>query len=161
MFAEAEAAIRECEAHLQRTNSFNTVVESFLVQYLLVLICREYEVAVRQIISDRAARTGDAEVSEFVRSAVEQLIRSIRIGEISGALGRFGQSQKTRFQEFVRENPIVHTSYDTVINNRHLVAHREGVQITFNELKRHFADGRRIIEQVGIILAEAGTVQRS
>jgi hypothetical protein len=154
MFAEAEAAIRECEAHLKSTESFNTVVEGFLVQYLLILICRECEVAVRQIISDRAVRTGDAEVSEFVRSAVEQLIRSIRIGEISGALGRFGQSQKMQFQEFVSENPVLQTSHDTVINNRHLVAHREGVQITFNELKGHFSQGRRIIEQVGVILGE-------
>lgn len=150
-FRETARAIFDCEEHLAKTESFGTVVESYLVQHLLVLVCREYELALRELVVSRAAKVGDPELQAFTRSAAEQLIRSVRLNEVSGLLGRFGVIHKQRLQEDMRHNPAVQASYDSIINNRNLVAHIEGVQVTFQELKT-------LVEQANLILREVARI---
>lgn len=151
-FPEVEEALGACERHLHGTKSFNTEIESFLVQYLLVVICREYENTIEALVEKRAGRAGDRHLTRFVKSATDNIFRSVKINEISGFLGRFGDDYKTKFNDFVQNNSDVHASFDNIVLNRHAITHRGMVQMTFNELSKSFDKSKRLLDEIASIL---------
>lgn len=141
----ADTAIAVCEEHLTRTNSQNTEIESYLVKYLLVVICSEFEEMVVRTVEARAGNLQDAEMFTFVRSATAQLFRSLRISELAGLLGRFAPAIKEGFATSVN-NTSAHAAFDTLVNNRMQVAHTTGVvNLTFGELKARYQESKDVV----------------
>jgi hypothetical protein len=50
-------AIEACRAHLEATGTSNTEIEAYLVRYLLVLTCGEYERTVEELVMARAHKS--------------------------------------------------------------------------------------------------------
>jgi hypothetical protein len=151
-FPESELTLKACRAHLEKTNTFNTEIESFLVQHLLIVICREYQTNIEVIFEKRARQTEDVEITNFVRSATNQLLRSIKISELKGFIGKFNDQHKERFGKFVESNGEAKAAYDNIVVNRHAVAHDGRVQLTFTELESSFKKSRGILEEMESIM---------
>ena len=128
-----EAAIKFCEEHLKGTGTKGTEIESILTKYLLVYICGAYETEIKNMITLRAARTGDKEIESFVKNTIKTF-RSLKIEDIKGSLlGRFSDGCKAVFNSKI-QNTEAETRYSNIITNRHLVAHGREINITFDEL---------------------------
>jgi hypothetical protein len=131
--ANVDAAIKRCEEHLNSTGTKGSEIESILTKYLLVYICGAYETEIKNMITLRAARTGDKEVESFVKNTVKAF-RSLKIDDIKGSLlGRFSDGCKSIFDSKIH-NTEAEIRYSNIITNRHLVAHGSEINITFDEL---------------------------
>jgi hypothetical protein len=146
-FTQLENALTVCKNHLDNTGTRGTEIESYLVGFLLVNICSEFEIRLRKILEMRAAHPGDTYLSNFVVYASGRIIRSIKIGEIAGYLGGFGTDWKDNFHSAVKDKPP-HVAYDNIMANRQLVAHVSGTMMTFAELEAAFQEACHVLTAV-------------
>ena len=141
-----DAEIELCEEHLRAAGAFDTEIETFLVRYLLVLICGRYEETIESLVVRRAERAGDAQVTQFVKSAVDRMVRSPKTSDIAGLLDRFGEEEKDRFREKVKDTRA-ELSFNGIVANRHAIAHGGTVQMTFEDLRKDYSRSLAVLEE--------------
>jgi len=147
VFSEVDQAIELCREHLDRTNSTATEIEAFLVRYLLVLIVAKFEAAVRSGLIAEIKANARARVAAFAVSSVDNVLRSIKLGELSGVLNKFEPELGAIFSDGISRIPQAKNAYDNILNNRRTVAHDLGlVQLTFRELCENYADSKAVVE---------------
>jgi hypothetical protein len=135
-----------CESHLSSTKAQGTEIEVLLTRSILVLICSEFEQTIESIIQERCSSIDDESVKEFVGSCVDAVFRSVKSSEIAGLLNRFGRDYKEAFKQKADENPEAVTFYNNIVINRHSVAHADGGNITFSEVKRFYEEGHIVLD---------------
>lgn len=145
-FTRIENVIGTCTEHLEATDGYHTEVESYLVQYLLVLIVSEYESRIKELFGRRCARSVDPRVSAFMNQRGAQLITRFGIGEISGSLRWFGDDYKQHFQNAC--DGRTRTAWENIYTNRHLVAHDSGVQMTFGDLRAIYEESLLVLDAI-------------
>jgi len=88
-FKRIDNALKVCSNHLDATNP-GPEIESYLVGYLLVLACSEFEQRFEALVAKRCARSTDSVLIAFMAQATDKLFRSPRIKEMAGFLERLG-----------------------------------------------------------------------
>ena len=68
-----------------------------LVASMVLLVVSHYESHIADQFIERAARSGDPHVANFVKKHVSRRFRSPDIGKINAALGEFGAEYRERF----------------------------------------------------------------
>ncbi len=137
MFTRSTADLASCAQHLEDTGSVGTPIEKILVGYVLTVIHAEFEQAIRGAVRERCAVEGDPHLTAFTGNAATRVIRSIRISELSGALGLFDASCKESFQAAVNGSQA-ETYYGNIESNRQLLAHESGSMATMTEVREWF-----------------------
>lgn len=140
------AAIEDCESHLSTSGAYGTAIESYLTQHILILLCADIQQDIYRIAEMRADITGDREIVNYVSSTGKRVLRSVQKNEIAGFVGLFGSDAKEALDSLVNESEV--TIYNAAVKNRHDVAHKQGVQITFRELKEIVLVAERLLEAV-------------
>lgn len=138
--------LEECTSHIEETSSSGSEVEAFLAQYLLVSLCAEMQEEMYRVVELRAKQCGDDELCSFALSSSKRLLRSVKVGELSGFVGHFGVDRKRRFNEALDERATL--QYNTAVESRHSVAHKNGAQVTLGELTA-------IVDAAGAVLDAA------
>jgi len=147
-FSQLDEEIKLCERHLETTGTRNTQIENYIVRYLLVRVCAEYETRIKTLVQRRCTRVNDAHILSFTNRGAELAARNFNIGDITGVLGMFGEDYKAAFKQAVHSQTC-HAAWDNIYNNRHTVAHGDGsVMMTFNDLKRDYANSLVVIEEI-------------
>jgi hypothetical protein len=150
--SSVDEAIEISNEHLKITNSFGTEIEAFLVRYILVIICAEFEKSVLDLIVKRVEKTKDTEVTTFVDSIIYKQFRRVRTSEMAGLLGSFNMELKNRFNGEIN-NTDEQVSFNNIVNNRHNMAHgRSMVQMTFNELCDNYKKSLKILAEFKNVL---------
>lgn len=124
--------LEECSKHIDATSSSGSEVEAFLAQYLLVSLCAEMQEEVYRVVELRANQCGDRELCSFALSSSKKLLRSVKVSELSGFVGHFGAERKRRFLDALDDRASL--QYNSAVEGRHSVAHRNGAQVTLGEL---------------------------
>lgn len=151
-FPYSESAIEVCEKHLVATNSKSTEIENYLVRFLLVQICAEFEKTVLALIIERAARSGDQQLTRLIDSLKKRLFSSLRTGEMAGILGRLDENLKNQFNNAVN-NSDAQVAFNNIVSNRHDFAHfRSVVQMSFNDLLKDYARSKKVLEEFANVL---------
>jgi hypothetical protein len=146
LMLRTKTAIADCESHLKSTNSYGTEIESYLTQHLLVIFCAEIQQEIYKIVDERSDVSNDEGLRVFVRSSGRRTLRSVGKAEIANFLELFGAQAKEKFNSLLDDKDI--TVYNNAVQNRHDVAHRHGVQISFEEVKDALAAANKILEAV-------------
>jgi hypothetical protein len=147
-FARLDNAMAVCKAHLDATGTRGTEIEHYLVGYLVVIICAEFDARFKKIVETRAGRTGDAHLKNFVVHACGKIVRGNKVSELTSHLGGFGGTCKTDFHAAIA-GTTSQGSYDNIMTNRHTVAHHTtSHSMTFNELERAYADSHALLTAV-------------
>lgn len=133
LLLRTNAAIESCKLHLQESDSWNTEIESFLTQHILVMMCADVQQEIYKILEKRVGYSGDNEVKDFALASGKKILRSIGKSEVVGFVGNFGEGAKAYLNSHVDEREI--TLYNNAVKNRHDVAHKSGSNITFKELE--------------------------
>ncbi|MGQ4808743.1 hypothetical protein NKDENANG_02131 [Candidatus Entotheonellaceae bacterium PAL068K] len=157
-----DQAIEVCQVHLENSGATGTEIEAYLTRYLLVLICAVFEEEIESRIVERAARSEDAGLESFVRSAVGQIFRSLKTSEIAGLLNRFGVQYRERFRQELSNNERAETFFNNIVTNRHDTAHSAGSNVSFAELVRFYAESHVVLDAVKAALeGESGSHDRN
>src|SRR6266566_2384523 len=104
-FGQLDYEIAQCERHLDATGTRNTEAETYLVRYLLVRICAEYETRIRTLVQRRCARVNDQHLLNFANFWAVEATRRFKISDISGMLKGFGDDYKSAFSDAVTGQP--------------------------------------------------------
>ncbi len=154
-FSYSENAICKCREHLTETKTFSTEIETFLVHYLLVLICSEFESRVLEITLERVKKTGDSQVFSFVGNIIQRKFRRLRTGEMSELLKQFDSELSDKFDKIVNNSPE-QVSFNNIVNNRHDFAHgNKSIEMSFNDLESDFKKAKKIFEIYSSVLGIA------
>ena len=141
-----ETQLHNAEKHLDDTSSRQSEIETYIVQYLLVRACAEYESRLVRMVERRCLRVGDAHVKRFVQRSIRDSCRYFNIGDIKGLLGRLGDDYKEAFDSKVM-NTQSHVAWDNIYTNRHSVAHGHGsVQMNFADLKQNYSESLAVLD---------------
>ena len=143
-----DQALEKCEAHLSLEETVEAEVQSLLVQSLVILIYAEFEQKARELIRDRCrnAVATDDSVREFLDSCAKSALRGLKISEIAGLLNRFGESHKEVFNQRLDQNQRAKNMYDSILSNRHRIAHGEGSAVTVGDVKQYYEHGHCVLD---------------
>ncbi|TKJ73660.1 hypothetical protein PspCFBP13508_05950 [Pseudomonas sp. CFBP13508] len=134
MLLRTKAALDECEAHLSATDSWNSEIESYLTQHVLIVLCADIQQSIYQILESRLDGAGDIELKNFAIATGKRCLRSVGKNEVSGFLGFFSTEAKNYLNTHIADETV--SLYSNAINSRHDVAHSVGTKITFMELQK-------------------------
>ncbi len=106
---------------------------SYLSSYLVVMLSGVYEDCIEHLLSLRAGRAGDPEVSAFVAKTVDKTFRNPTFDKIVGILGKFSQQYATQLKTVVQDRDA--RAIDSIVNNKNLIAHgKRSSQLTLGEV---------------------------
>lgn len=147
-FGQLDYEIQQCEQHLDATRTRNTEVENYLVRYMLIRICAEYETRIEILVQQRCSRTNDAYIRRFAHWGSEIATRQFNIGDISGMLGKFGDDYKKTFSDAILKTKA-EVAWNNIYTNRHAVAHGYAtVMMTFTDLKTDYAASQSVLDAI-------------
>lgn len=147
-FGQIDDEIRLCEEHLNATGAWNTIIENYLVRYLVVRICAEYETRIRMLVQRRCLRTNDPHLLSFAQWGATVATKNFNVGDIAGMLGKFGTDYQRAFNNAVINNNS-HRAWDSIYTNRITVAHGNGaVMMTLGDLKTAYKDSLIVIDEL-------------
>lgn len=153
--ARIKNIIDDCERHLKASGAENSEISSYLTQHGLVVLCADIQQEIYRIFENRAAQVDDAEIFNFVSNAGRRVLRSVRKDDISKTVAMFGPHVKSMLNASVDDSDV--TIYNNAVNDRHDVAHRNGAQLTFQELKGAVIVAEKILNAIDTSLLESKT----
>lgn len=127
-------ALVDCRTHLEASDAWNTSIESYLTQHVLVILCAEIQQSIYQILESRLEASADNDLKNFAITTGKKCLRSVGKAEVSGFLGFFSVEAKEYLNANVADEMV--TLYGNAVSNRHEVAHSNGAKITFKELEK-------------------------
>jgi hypothetical protein len=130
--------------------STNPLVESCLVQYLLVAFYSEVEERIKEIISSRISDIQDRKVAAFVFKTNEGMLKRVKKAEINDVLQKFDCGEGDIITGLVGDMNL--QPYFDAITNRHLVSHQSGTTMTLTRFGEALACAEKILDTVEIAL---------
>ena len=154
-FARTETAIEEIESFIVAHNLQGTTIEKYLSQYILISLCSEMQNAVYMCVQEHfSTQNFNSNLQKYVETSAKKILRSFEKGEIAGFLSHFGPETKTVFNDqFINKDEYVEL-YANIVKARHSVAHGEGCNISFLEIKSGIDVAKLIIEAIKTALGE-------
>jgi hypothetical protein len=143
LLLRTNAAVQDCERHLTDSGAFGTEIESYLTQYLLVILCADVQQEMYRLSEERALIANDAALSSFIAASSRKLLRSVRKSEIAGFIEMFGAGCKAKLDNQLDEAEI--SIYSNAVGLRHDVAHKFGSSISFLDLKKAVAIAEKLL----------------
>ena len=145
-FIRTHTALNNCEQHLHDTGAVGSPIESYLTEYLLILMCADMQEAIYKVIEEWANKSASPSLKEFVAASSRKVLRSVKKSEIAGFIGMFGSTHQDQFNSALDDREV--TVYNNAVENRHNVAHRTGATVAFSEIKTALSSARNILAAV-------------
>lgn len=138
-------AFEECKRHIEENKLSGTRIESFLTQYLLVLLSADVQEEISKISIGAIKHSTECNYLEkYVTNSVEKTFRSVGVDKLSGLLANFGEELKQEFNSRLDEKDV--SFYSNAIRARHEVAHKAGTSISFGDLEKGINCAAKIID---------------
>jgi ethanolamine utilization protein EutQ (cupin superfamily) len=131
-------------------SSGSPLIESYLVQYLLVAFYSELEEHVKRIISDRISQIEDRKVACFVSKTHEQMLKRVKKSEINEVLQKFDCGNGDIISTLVGDINL--QPYSDAIANRHLVTHQSGTTMTLARFANALPCAEAILDALQLAL---------
>ena len=136
-------------------------LDGYLAGYISVLISGVIEDCIEHLVIERAQRSGDRQLQEFVRSSIDRQFRNPRSRDIEDLLGRFSDEYRSSYRSSVRAE--MREALGSIVGNRLSLAHRGEPQSIFaiGDVRQYFATITELLEVVESILLPANISQPS
>jgi len=136
----------------QKARTFHDLeVQSHWCRYLCVLVSGFLENSVRFTYSEYARRRASPEVADFVQNRLRQF-QNPRMGSILDLVGGFSQEWKDVLEKATKGQ--LSDSVNSIVGNRHRIAHGESVGLTLHSLVQYYRDALKLVdlmrEQCGV-----------
>jgi len=125
----------------------NEELAPILTSYFIVFVCGIYENIVEDLFTQRAAKTGDPEIENFIRELMSTYFRSPSYEQIKNLVKRLkGETYK------LKTDPKSIDGLSWIVSNRKKVAHGEYSDATFGECVIWHNNAIKIFEELENIL---------
>ena len=120
-------------------------IASLLVASIVLLIVSNYEHYIAGQFAERAKRSGDQHLANFVTRHTARRLWSPKIGKIAEVLGEFGTDYRDLFRTRVG-NTSGHASWDNLILARHTIVHTNNTtNMTLRELETTYQESQDVL----------------
>lgn len=128
-------------------------LSAYLAGYLVVLISGVYEDCIEYLINRRADKSGDPELTSYVRARTGQRFRNPNEGNVTGVLNEFSTAYGKMFERNVPTQSKV--ALNSIANNRTWLAHgaTSKMQVTVADVAGYFNQSVCIFEVLEDIFA--------
>jgi len=132
-------------------------IDTVLAAHVASIAYASYERRVRQLIAERCRHPTDDPINRFTEVASVRLVRSIKVGELAGFLGFFGETEKQAFQRAIDAQPEAVAAWGNLLTGRHGVAHEleSAPTMTLADVKRDIAAAAKVLEAFEAALGES------
>ena len=137
---------------VQKSNS-DSELDAYMASYISVLISGVVADCIEYLVVERAKRTNDPELQEFVRVSMDRDFRNPNSEAIATLLSKFSSECERQYKSTVPLNS--REALGSVIRNRLSLAHsgRNQNDFTINDIRQYFEQIVGILEVVeGILL---------
>ena len=142
LLVRTAAALEVVKAHLT-DGTVNGVIESFLAQYISVVLYAEMEDTIAKIVRDHIARCSGQAIGLFIQGNMDGIIRRTPKSDIAKLVRQFGDVFREGFDQRINDRDV--SLYSNVIAARHAAGHRQGSNITMTEIELGVAAADAII----------------
>ncbi len=118
-------------------------LQSHWSRYLCVLVSGFLENSVRITYTEYARLRSDVSVADFVESRLRQF-QNPKMGSILELAGGFSQEWRQRLDEGTSGQ--LAESVNSIVGNRHKIAHGESVALTLQTLVQYYGDALRVVD---------------
>ena len=112
-------------------------------RYLCILVSGFLENGVRETFSEVAMKRADPVIVNFVQNRLRQF-QNPKMGNILEILAAFSQPWKLQFENTT--NGQLSESVNSIVGNRHKIAHGDSVSLTLSSLRQYYRDAIRVVE---------------
>jgi len=119
--------------------------QSHWSRYLCVLVSGFLENSVRITYTEYARSRSDPSVADFVESRLRQF-QNPKMGTIVDLAGGFSQEWRKRLESDTKGR--LGESVNSIVDNRHKIAHGESVGLTLHTLKQYYEDALKVVDLV-------------
>lgn len=146
MLEDVETEVKQLAAQAETIDDSSTIVVPALIAYALIRIHAGFEVAIRDAVKEKC-QMEDVTINSYIGSVIDRSVRSIKIKELSGLLGKFGKEFKESFKQHQEESAEAFQFYSNLETNRQSVAHTVdfGGQATMHDVVSWFLEARTVI----------------
>ena len=123
--------IENCKTHIIESKKQGSIIEQYLIQFLLISICREYESYLKKTIQNIIEKRSDDKIANYVYSLIERR-PILKYSILENILSVFDIKYKQIFRDDTSN--IQRTYFNNIRYNRNLVAHGDPVHITFGDV---------------------------
>jgi hypothetical protein len=117
-------------------------------RYLCVLVSGFVEASVRTIVADYVNSRSAPEVAHFAGQRLRSFINA-KMEKILDLVGEFGTDYRTRLEQIVEGE--LKDAVDSVVSNRHQIAHGQDVGIGFGTVTKYY---ERVVKAIDAIEKE-------
>ena len=121
-------------------------IEKILVHALLINMCAEFEMILKNLTDERCSGGSDPVVCAYAKSFSDAAFASPSAKNIGDTVKRFGDASIERFNTLRRENGEAWDAYRSIVTNRNHAAHGRPVQMTMSEVKKFYESGHVVLE---------------
>ena len=118
-------------------------IQSHWSRYLCVLVSGFLENSVRLTYTEYARSRANESVADFVESRLRQF-QNPKMGTIIELAGGFSQEWRARLESDTKGR--LGESVNSVVANRHKIAHGESVGLTLHTLTQYYADTLKVVD---------------
>jgi hypothetical protein len=121
-------------------------------RYLCVLASGFLEVATKEILVEMTRSRGSEVLTEFVSNTLGDF-QNPKMEKILALLGRFDPHWRAELEELTQGE--IKDAVDSIVDNRHKIAHGENVGISFVVMSRYWGDAKRCIQHLADVVGVA------
>lgn len=114
-------------------------------RYLCVLVSGFIEASVRTLITNYASARSSPEIAHFVGRRLK-MFTNAKMNKIYDLVSEFGESHKEKLETSIDQE--ISDAVDSIVSNRHQIAHGQDVGIGFATIKRYYESAVKAIEQI-------------
>lgn len=118
-------------------------LQSHWCRYLCVLVSGFLENAVEQCLAAYCQKRSDGNVSNYVQNKLHGF-QNPKMGVILELFGSFNQEWKTDLEQATEGQ--LSDSVNSVVGNRHKIAHGESVSLSMSSMTRYYADAIKVVD---------------
>lgn len=126
-------------------------VKSYLANFLCIRVSGLVENYLKTRISDYSNKKVPKEVSRYLSLKLAD-ITNLKETKLRDALGQFSTEWQAKFETLMHDNQQLKSSLDSVIANRHNIAHGQYVSLTLKSVKQYYEDIKKVITELDKII---------
>jgi len=128
----------------QKVRTFpDAEAQSHWSRYLCVLVSGFLENSVRITYTEYARKCANPSVADFVESRLRQF-QNPKMGTILELAGGFSQEWRQRLEKDTTGQ--LSESVNSIVGNRHKIAHGESVGLTLHTLLQYYGDALKVVD---------------
>ena len=129
----------------------NEEQQSMLTKYLCVRTAGLLETYIKARFSEYTNKSVPKEVKRFISGRFKD-ITNLRCNKLREVLDSFSNDWATDFDTYIDEHEQQKNSLDSVITNRHDIAHGQTGSLSFRNLQQYYIDIKLIINELENII---------